>query len=115
VILNQETSGEDVLIYITSLYFEKDLADKSLQIILKFTKFSNISYTFPTITAVYLNDNTPPFFRVAKLPDSLPIPCLTSLDASTWVYKFPPVSDKQNDKFKLVFECPELANIVLLN
>ncbi len=65
VILNQETSGEDVLIYITSLYFEKDLADKSLQIIIKFTQTSNTTYIFPTITAIYLNDNTPPFFRVA--------------------------------------------------
>ncbi len=97
VILNQEKSGEDVLIYITSLYFEKDFADKSLQIIIKFTQTSNMTYIFPTITAIYLNDNTPPFFRVAKMPESLPIPCLTNLEASTWEYKFPPVSDKQHD------------------
>ena len=81
VILSQETSGNDILIYITSLYFENDLANKKFQIILTFTQSSNKSYTFPIITATYLNDNTPPFFKVTRLPESLTIPCLTSRDA----------------------------------
>ncbi len=70
VTFSQVLSGEDTLIYLSSQYFEVDLADQELQIILTFTRTDNKAYVFPKITAKYFDDNTSPFFKVKKLPDS---------------------------------------------
>ena len=51
VTFSQVLSGEDTLIYLSSQYFEVDLADQELQIILTFTRNDNQAYVFPKITA----------------------------------------------------------------
>jgi hypothetical protein len=62
--VNQKSFGEDTLIYLTSQYFSLDLANQDLKIILTLTRIDKKKFVFPTITAKYLDDNTPPFFKV---------------------------------------------------
>jgi hypothetical protein len=69
LILSQQASGNDTNIFLNSFYFNDDLANKDIQILLTFTLKNKNSYTFPLITATYL-PNTPPFFDGGSLTDS---------------------------------------------
>jgi hypothetical protein len=96
---------------LVSQYNDDDLADQVLKITLKFTLDNKNEFTFPTISATYLN-NTPSLSEGAKLEDSWPIPCFASPDAAKWDYKLP---KSVSQSLKTYFECPQLANVVLFN
>jgi hypothetical protein len=69
IIVSQITKDFETLIFLTSQYNNEDLVNQTLSIILTFTLDSMNVFTFPPITATYL-DFKPLLSEGARFPDS---------------------------------------------
>lgn len=67
-----------------------------------------------TVEAPEVIVNQAPYFETPAVEPE-PIPCLDSVNATTWMYQFPDVVDFDGDGFSYEFECTDLKDHLIFS